>query len=257
MTDTPTATGWVTTSANAGEERVRQARDIARICGLAVAPRLALAGRPAVVLEPAGARLVTDEEYVTRSHPGIGLVRLRRVVRREETDPLIDLAAIRPGDRVLDATFGFGQDALLFAQAVGPEGRVLGLEANALLAALAMGGLAYWPDPADRFVDRIELRHTDHRRFLAEAQPGDFDVIYFDPMFRRPREAAPDFATLRRYAEMSPLDPATLEQARRVATRCVIVKDAFPGRELQRLGLSPVGSRRRAEVVFGLAPAVR
>ena len=74
-------------------------------------------------------------------------------------------------------------------------------------------------------------------------------------MFRDAQESNPPFDLLRRHGEHAPLEPETLREARRVARRGVLVKDAAPGTELTRLGLVPLPSRRTAHVVFGWAPA--
>ena len=153
---------------------------------------------------------------------------------------------------MLDATFGFGQDALLLAFAAGESGRVTALEGSPLLAGLALEGMPRWATPGDVVSRRISLRWADARAFLAQAPDRSFDVVYLDPMFRRPQSAAPDFVVLRSLARMDPLDETTLAHARRVARRTVVVKDAWPGHELVRLGREPVDRLRRADVVYGV-----
>ena len=69
-------------------------------------------------------------------------------------------------------------------------------------------------------------------------------------------QSAPIFDLVRELAEHAPLDPDTLEEARRVARRGVLIKDAPPGRELARLGLEPLPSRRGPRIVFGWAAAL-
>ena len=240
--------GIVTVSHHAAPELVARARDVAARCGL---PFIEAADSfPRVVIERNGARLEMGDA-VTRSHPGIGLVRLRRLIKESESDPLLDLAELSAGNTVLDATFGFGQDALILAHVAA---KVVALEASPLLAALALAGMPFWSRPANEVSKRIELRCADLRTVLPSLPDRSFDLVYFDPMFRRARSAAPDFAVLRRVAEMAPLTPEDIVQARRIARRCVIVKDAFPGAELKRLGIPAIRSRRSAEIVFGRLP---
>lgn len=230
----------------AGAAERRRAEAIAAACGLEVgSDRSAPA---AVIVERRGARLRASGSEVP-SHPGIGLVRVRRL-QRGDLDPLLEVAEVRPGDRVLDATLGFGHDALVFAQGVGPEGAVVGLEASPALAALALAGMPYWPPPAHELVGRIQIHFADHRRWLAAAPDRSFDVVFFDPMFRRALDAAPGFDVLRGFAASGPLDPDALANARRVARRWVVVKDAFPGRELRRLGLHMVDRRRGSDFLY-------
>jgi hypothetical protein len=77
-------------------------------------------------------------------------------------------------------------------------------------------------------------------------------------MFRKAGAAGPLFdELLRNHADHAPLQPETLHHARRVARRGVLVKDSARGDELVRLGLTPIGTRRSAAIVFGWAPGLR
>lgn len=203
-----------------------------------------------LVFERQGVRLELGEQS-WRSHPGMGLVRLRRVLKGEP-DPLLDAAQITAGERVLDATFGYGHDSLLLAHAVGEGGKVFGLEANPALAALAQAGLRFWTPPAHEIMRRVEVLQVEHREFLRELPDKSVDLVYFDPMFRTGISAAPGFELLRMLGHPAKLDAETLIQAKRVAKRAVLMKDAAPGRELERLDLSIVGGRRHAKVLFGV-----
>ncbi len=246
------AAGCVTVSNNARTTEIQRARDVAARVGLPFVKNVD-SSLPRLVVERAGVHLDTTLGTI-RSHPGMGLVRVRRLVRGEEHDPLVDLAELREGDHVVDATFGFGQDALVMAWAVGEQGRITALEASPILAGLALAGMSSWSTPGDLISKRIELVHTDARTWLKAAETASADVVLIDPMFRKPKSAAPDFAVLRHFAEEAPLDVETLNEARRVARRWVLVKDAWPGHELVRLGREPEDRMRRADIVFGRWP---
>jgi 16S rRNA (guanine1516-N2)-methyltransferase len=180
---------------------------------------------------------------------GMGELRLKRLREGERTtrDAFLDAAGLRPGDAVLDATLGLGMDALVAAEAVGPAGRVLGVEASPALAALVAEGLRRHGSDAAR---RIEVVAADAADVLARAPPRSFDVVVFDPMFREPRAGAPGFDLVRRLAEPRPLAPELLGRAREVARRWVVVKDGTPGWDLARLGLAPLASARGAERLY-------
>jgi tRNA1(Val) A37 N6-methylase TrmN6 len=183
----------------------------------------------------------------------MGFLRLVRA-QKGEADPLIKAAGLRPGDRVLDATLGLAQDALVAAEAT--QEPVVGLEASPVLAAFAVAALRRLPGAASEAAARIEVRCADHRAVLRELPSRSFDVVFLDPMFRAAQEANPLFDLLRRHGEHAPLEADTVREARRVARRGVLVKDAAPGAELTRLDLVPLPSRRTARIVFGWAPAV-
>jgi hypothetical protein len=241
----------VTTSRSAPTSAVERARHVAEACGLPFVARAHLeAGVAALVVESTGAHLILPDRVV-RSHPGMGLVRVRRLVKGNEKDPVVEAAQLRPGDSVLDPTFGFGQDATVMAHVIGSTGRLVGIEINPLLAALSMAGGPLWPAPAGAAIARSELRCEDGRAYLRRAASSSFDVVFLDPMFQRPRPAAPDFAALRLLADDTPLSPEDIAEARRVARRWVVIKDAWPGKELDRLKVPALPFRRSAEVVLG------
>jgi SAM-dependent methyltransferase len=181
--------------------------------------------------------------------PGMGALRLKRLRSGERTsrDGFLEAAAITPGESILDATLGLGADALVAAEAAGPGGRVVGVEASRPLAALVAEGLARLEDPAAR---RVEVVHADAAAFLAAQPPRSFDLVAFDPMFRHPRAEPPGFDLVRRLADPRPLTAETLAAARRVARRAVLVKDGTPGWDLARLGLAPLPSARGAHRLY-------
>ncbi|MES1924507.1 bifunctional demethylmenaquinone methyltransferase/2-methoxy-6-polyprenyl-1,4-benzoquinol methylase UbiE [Salinisphaera sp. T31B1] len=82
----------------------------------------------------------------------------------------LELAAVRPGDRVLDLAGGTGDLAAGFARRVGPEGRVLLSDINA--AMLANG--------RDRLADRGVVGNVDYCLANAERLPfadNSFDCV--------------------------------------------------------------------------------
>jgi 16S rRNA (guanine1516-N2)-methyltransferase len=217
----------------------------------ALAAVLAAAGADAaLLLSPGGATLVAGGEE-RRFSPGMGALRAKRLRARlggrapdaTEHDPFLEASGLRDGDHVLDCTLGLAADALVAAVAVGPRGRVVGLEASPVLAAWVAEGLRRLGDEA---AARIEVRAGDHAGLLAALPERSFDVVVFDPMFRHGRAEPAGFDLVRRLADPRPLSEETLRRARRVARRCVVVKDGAPGWDLARLGLVPLPSARGA-----------
>ena len=208
-------------------------------------------GAPVLILGSRRADLYQGTQ-VHRASPGMAFL---RVVRAEqgEPDPLTRAARLGAGDRVLDCTLGLGGDALVASQAVGPSGVVVALEASPVLAAFTSAGYRRAPEPALAPAARIAIHTADHRAVLAALPTHSFDVVLIDPMFRAPLDAGPLFPLLRAHADHAPLSAGDLLEARRVSKRGVLVKDAWPGRELHRLGLAPLPSRRAPKIVFGWA----
>ncbi len=179
--------------------------------------------------------------------PGLGLLRTK-TVDAGGGDTLVELAGLQPGEAILDCTLGLAQDALVAARAVGPEGRVVGLESSLALYAVVSEGLRDF-DPGPRSC-RIEPVHTDALSHLRRCADRSFDRVLFDPMFTRPTKSQPAFEMLRRHADYSPLTPDMLAEAKRVARRAVVVKSSRVSSDLPRLGLERIQHTRYSDVAW-------
>lgn len=200
-----------------------------------------------LVVERTGVSL-WDDEGSARWAQGLAALRLRALDAGGQAEALVRVGGLVAGEHVLDCTLGLAQDARVAARLVGPQGRVVGLEASLPLAMLAAEGLrAEAPEPRSA---SIEVQHADSRTVLLSLGSKSVDVVLFDPMFSRERAAQPSFALLRRLACRAALDVATLAAARRVARRVVLVKAPRYGTELKTLGLKPEPSSRSAPVVW-------
>ncbi len=221
---------------------------------------LAGAGADAALVLSAGKALLVADGEAHRFSPGMGALRAKRLRARlaggapaaTEHDPFLEAAGLREGDHVLDCTLGLAADALVAAVAVGPGGRVVGVEASPALAAWVAEGLRRLGDDA---ASRVEVRAGDHAALLAALPERSFDVVLFDPMFRHGRAEPAGFDVVRRLADPRPLAAETLLRARRVARRFVVVKDGAPGWDLARLGLTPLPSARGAHRYYGRVAA--
>lgn len=191
---------------------------------------------------------LVDKEGEFSFHAGIAHLRIKALAAGEP-DRLVRAGELAAGDRVLDCTLGLAQDALVAARAVGPTGRVVGLEKTFAMYAVASEGLGGRPYDADSCA--VEVRHADATEVLPTLETGSFDVVFFDPMFEKPRKSQPAFEVLRRFADHSPLTPELLEEARRVARRWVVVKGSRYSSDLKKLGLQPGRANRNAMTVFG------
>ena len=207
--------------------------------------------------EPGSAEAPPPRSF--RASLGMAVLRLQRSLAGE-VDPLVEAAQLRAGDLVIDATLGLGGDALLASHAT--CARVLGLERSPLLAAFTQvalrrpGGAGALAEAARVAGARIEVSCGDHLAALAALPSRSADVVLFDPMFRLPSASSPLFALVRACADPTPLSVEALREARRVARRGVLIKDASPGRELGRLGMRPLPSRRFPRIVFGWVEGV-
>jgi len=89
----------------------------------------------------------------------------------------VDRVELRPGARVLDACCGTGASALPAAHAVGPGGRVLGLDFSAPALRLARA------KAASRGLSNVEFRQADIEQSGLPAQSFDAVVCVFGVFF--------------------------------------------------------------------------
>jgi len=246
----------VTTSARPNTQLIAQAQAAAHQWGVPFLLRQAKEGITPWFDSRAHALLVFGHDGVTlwdrEGHHGFhgGMAHLRRLrLAAGEGDTFVRMTELRKGDAVLDCTLGLGQDALVASLAVGPEGRVVGVEKSLPLYALAAEGLKRYELGPDSC--RIEVVHADAHEHLRTLPDRSFDIVFFDPMFARPKKAQPGFEVLRRFADYAPLTPEALREGRRVARRWVVVKGARHTQDLKKLGLAPQPASRFTEVVWG------
>lgn len=198
-----------------------------------------------------------DLEYFY--HPGMARVRLHNI-RRGRGDPMVNAMRLQAGDSVLDCTLGRASDAIVAAHVVGDAGRVVGVEVSPIIAQLTIHGLATYEDDSPRItaaMRRIEAHQADYRRVLAPADADAFDVVYFDPIFHEAVEGSEQMVALRELGDGSPLDCEHVIQARRVARRCVVIKQRHGTPLWEQLGVDAVISSSSTRVQYGVIEATR
>ena len=115
------------------------------------------------------------------------LARLKRASKKNE---LIARAChIEDNTRVLDCTAGLGHDALLLAW-LGAEVHLMERHPVLFILLQASQQQALQHPLLAAVAGRMQLVHADSVQYLQQAQPGQFDVVYLDPMF--PKPAVPD-----------------------------------------------------------------
>lgn len=186
-------------------------------------------------------------------HPAMARRRARNL-SKGMGDPMVDAMGLRPGDRVLDCTLGRGTDAIIASLVVRPEGRVVGIESVRILAALTEDGLQSFDTgiaEINEAMRRIEVVYANNAEYLARAEASSYDVVYFDPLFDRPVEASSAMVPLRALANKQPLTPAVMRLARRVAKRCVVVKQRCYSPLWQELQPEELFRGRHSSIEYG------
>lgn len=186
-------------------------------------------------------------------HPNSAMFRVKRVVRGEE-DPLIHAARLKHGMTFLDCTLGLGSDSIVASSVVGKPGRVVGIEGNRFIAFLLQHGLKTWESGIDEMnlaMSRIEVVNRNHLEFLKEQKCNSFDVVYFDPMFDEKIEESDGIKGLRIMALYTDILEETIEEAKRVAKKRVVLKDHWKSTRFDTFGFS-VFRRKSSKFHFGV-----
>ena len=243
----------VTTGLEPAQETLRHAAKLAETFGLQVVKRGDLSlgelrkrqnDQEVLVVSAQGARLEVPGKKPFFFHPNTSAFRIKRLMRGD-TDTMLAVCQIQPGDTVLDATLGLGADAIVFSHATGVHGKVVGIESERVLAILVEDGLRHWSSDSDTLVEamrRIEVRHANHLEELKRLPDRSFDVVYFDPMFEMTVQSSSGIAGVREFANQQSLHEEAVTEALRVARKRVVCKEGKTGRMYERFGFTPYRS---------------
>ena len=211
-------------------------------------------GADAVLVARRGVLTLVTAEGELFFHPGMAHLRMKNLLLGHG-DHLVSALGLVEGMHVLDCTLGTGADAIVESFAVGEQGAVTGLESNPLIAAVIADGLAH--ATGDNYemhaaMRRIVVHHADALTFLRAAETDSCDVIYFDPMFRRPLHESAGMNALRALADMRALTEETIAEARRVARCRVVMKERRGSAEFDRLGFTHIMGGKYSRIAYGV-----
>ncbi|MDF2962405.1 MAG: YpiP [Paenibacillus sp.] len=194
-----------------------------------------------------------DQQPVMFFHPSTAAIRVKRLMNGEP-DTLMQLSALAPGDKVLDCTAGLGSDTVVYSFALQGNGEVTALESRALPYLLLSHGLRNYRSDIpgmNEAMRRIQVLQIDHYDYLKQQPDQSFDVIYFDPMFRRPIHESSSISAIRGLADPRAVTDETVTEALRVARRAVILKEHRESKEFARLGFTEV-HRSTTKIAYGV-----
>lgn len=172
-----------------------------------------------------------------------------------KNDHMVDAMGLQRGLTVLDCTLGLATDAIVASCMVGESGKVIGLEISKIISTITAYGLQNFDctnSQINSAMRRIDVMCVDYLDYLKQLPDNSFDVVYFDPMFRHPLYRSSNVQPLRLFADMRPLSHATLEEACRVATRRVVLKETRNSHEFQRLGIKNFYGGKYSRIQYGV-----
>ena len=200
----------------------------------------------ALVLGPHEIRLMTDAGSFG-FHPNMAALRIL-ALGQGRGDRMVKAMGLERGWRVLDCTCGLGADAVVASHVAGSTGEVCAVEHSPVLAALVRYGMRTYvhKEPSvQHAMRRVRVTAGDSGDVLRAQGDGEWDAIYFDPMFESTIASAKGLDIVRRLGTTNTPSAATIAEARRVARRCVVMKDRAPGERLERLGIPVVSKAKR------------
>ena len=187
-------------------------------------------------------------------HPNTAHLRIKNL-RQGLGDRLIDAAEIQQGMKILDCTLGLGSDAIVESFVVGESGKVIALEINPVLAEIVRHGMKNFSADNEVILNamrRIEVVTADYLEYLKSAADKSFDAVYFDPMFRHPINKSSGINAIRPVADNRPLTLQAVQEACRVAKKCVVMKENSRSQEFERLGFKIAEGGKYSSISFGL-----
>lgn len=206
-----------------------------------------------IVWKAAGPELYTGEEKFF-FHPSMAKVRISGYRKRGIPDPMAEACQIRGKDSFLDCTLGLGADAIV-ASYFSSGGKIIGLESSVAAAMVVKWGMKLYRSKMewlDRSIRGIEVIAADHRVYLKEAADKSFDIVYFDPMFRKPLYKSQSLSPLRYLANPEPLSLESIHEACRVARKRVVIKERQGSEEFIRLNCDQVCGSPHNNISFGI-----
>lgn len=206
-----------------------------------------------IVWQPEGPVLYLEDKKFF-FHPSMAKNRITFFRKQNAHDIMAEACKIVPGDDFLDCTLGLGADAIV-ASYFCHSGRVVGLEVSIPIYEVIKWGMKLYQSKMpwlNQAVHRIEVCNYDHYTYLKQQADASFDIVYFDPMFRKPILHSEALAPLRELADHSPLEPDTIVQACRVARKRVVMKEQADSGEIERLGFKKAPGSKNNPIGYGI-----
>lgn len=185
-------------------------------------------------------------------HPSLSMIRAKRLIKGEK-DTFIEAAGIEEGLSVLDCTMGLASDSIIASMVTTARGTVTALEANALLYMMVTEGLKIYHSDVSEFGEamrRIKTIHVNHTDYLKSLPDNSIDVVYFDPMFQETIESSSSIRKINQQTLKTDLVLETIEEARRVAKKRVVLKDHWKSERFKKLGFKQM-KRKNSQIHYG------
>ncbi|CUH94182.1 hypothetical protein P22_0248 [Propionispora sp. 2/2-37] len=187
-------------------------------------------------------------------HLSMAQLRIKNIINGKH-DHMAAAMDLKPGMSVLDCTLGLATDAIVASFVAGTTGYVKGIENSPLISAVTRYGLQNFADADSDIIQslrRVEVETADYLKYLNNLSTDSFDIVYFDPMFRRPIQSSSNVKPLRYLADDRPLLPEAVAEACRVAKRRVVIKEAHNSAEFRKFPLTALQGGKYSSIHYGI-----
>lgn len=186
----------------------------------------------------------------------LGIVELRiKNIESGKPDHMLNAMELTAGMSVLDCTLGLASDAIVASYFVGSTGKVIGVESSPVICLIAEYGLKNFMSNNDNInaaLRRIKAINADSAQYLAILPDNSFDVVFFDPMFRKPIYSSSNVKPLRHLADTRPLENDAIKQACRVAKKRVVIKETRGSDEFKRFECTSFSGGKYSNIQYGI-----
>lgn len=169
-------------------------------------------------------QLIRENENFTY-HPNFSQVRLKRILKGE-SDPFLEATNLKADDKFLDCTMGLASDSIIAAIVTDS---VTSLESTLgvyLVVTIGMSKYRFTLPYLKNASKKISTHYIDAYKFLKVQKDNSYDVVYFDPMYEEEVNSE-GIKGLKYYANHSELTKEIIEEAKRVASKRVVLKAHF------------------------------
>lgn len=199
--------------------------------------------------------VIKGEDSTLFWHPNMSELKIKSI-NKGNKESIMEATKLKKGDSVLDCTLGLAGDSLVFASVVGEKGYVVGIEVNKYIAYLTKNGLETYRNDnceAEVYMKNIQVVNESYEDYLFRQSDNSFDIVYFDPMFKKPNKKSTSINSFRAFADHKGLTREILMEALRVCRKRVVVKERHEINDFEKLGIKEYyGSKKSGSIIYGV-----
>ncbi|AME10046.1 SAM-dependent methyltransferase [Gemella sp. oral taxon 928] len=187
-----------------------------------------------------------NEENEFFFHPDTAFLR----IKNNDNEPLIEIINAE-NQRVLDATMGLASDSIVISYY---GHKVVAVEKSEIIHLIVSKGLKNYISDNKMLIKalrNIETILSDNLEYLKNCTDNSFDVVYFDPMFINSIMESNNLQGIEKIASRDSLSEELLVEAKRVASKKIVVKAHFRDDIFEKFGFKRI-VRKNSKFHYGV-----